>query len=95
VLSEAAAKAPLLVIVEDAQWLGHSTSDVLAFVARRLEYEPIVLLAAIRDGFDSSLEQAGLPPLNLEPLDPDAAGALLDLSARRLKFVDGLLSGQP
>ena len=81
VLSEAAAKTPLLVIAEDAQWLDHSTADVLAFVARRLEYEPIVILAAIREGFDSPLERAGLPPLNLEPLDPDAAGALLDASA--------------
>jgi DNA-binding CsgD family transcriptional regulator len=80
-LSEAAAKTPLLVIAEDAQWLDRSTADVLAFVARRLEYEPIVLLAAIREGFDSPLEQAGLAPLNLEPLDPDAAGALLDSSA--------------
>ena len=81
VLSEAAAKTPLLVIAEDAQWLDHSTADVLAFVARRLEYEPIVLLVAMREGFDGPLEQAGLPPLNLEPLDADAAGALLDSSA--------------
>jgi AAA ATPase domain len=81
VLSEAAAKRPLLVIAEDVQWLDHPTADVLAFVARRLEHEPIVLLAATREGFDSPLEQAGLPPLNLEPLDADAALALLDSSA--------------
>ena len=80
-LSEGAAKTPVLVIAEDAQWLDRSTADVLAFVARRLEYEPIVLLAAIREGFDSPLEQAGLPALNLEPLDPEAASALLDASA--------------
>ena len=71
----------MLVIAEDAQWLDRSTADVLAFVARRLEYQPIVLLAAIREGFDSPLEQVGLPALNLEPLDPEAASALLDASA--------------
>jgi DNA-binding CsgD family transcriptional regulator len=81
VLSDAAAKRPVLVIAEDVQWLDHPTADVLAFVARRLEHEPIVLLAATREGFASPLEQAGLPPLNLEALDPDAAGALLDISA--------------
>ena len=80
-LSEIAAKRPLLVIAEDVQWLDHPTADVLAFVARRLEHEPIVLLAATREGFDSPLEHAGLPPLHLEPLDPDAAGALLDSTA--------------
>jgi DNA-binding NarL/FixJ family response regulator len=80
-LSEAAARTPLLVIAEDAQWLDRSTADVLAFVARRLQYEPIVMLAAIREGFDSPLERAGLPSLQLEPLDPDCARALLDSGA--------------
>ena len=50
-LADAAAGSPLLVVAENAQWLDPSTADVLAFVARRLEFEPIVLLAAIRDGY--------------------------------------------
>ena len=80
-LSEVAADAPLLVIAEDAHWLDRPSSDVLAFVARRLESDPIVLLAAVRDGYWSSLVGAGLPEHRLGALDPAAAAALLDTSA--------------
>ena len=37
-LAESAAQAPVLVTADDAQWLDRSTRDVLAFVARRLEF---------------------------------------------------------
>lgn len=43
-LAGAAAHSPLVLIAEDAQWLDRSTAAVLAFVARRLESEPITLL---------------------------------------------------
>lgn len=77
-LAEAAIQAPVLVIAEDAHWLDRSTADVLAFVARRLEYEPILLLGAIRDGFDSPLAESSLPAIDLKALDAGPAGALLD-----------------
>ena len=77
-LADAAEPAGLLVIAEDAQWLDRSTAEVLAFVARRLEYEPLVLVAAIRDGFESPLSVAGLQELHLEPLDAGESAALLD-----------------
>ena len=83
-LCEVAAERPLLVIVEDAHWLDRPSSDVLAFVARRLESDPIVLLAAVRDGTWSPLVDVGLPELRLGALDPDTAAALLDSSARQL-----------
>jgi predicted ATPase len=60
-VSEVAADAPLLLVVEDAQWLDRPTSDALAFVARRIESDPIVILAAARDGYPSVLVDAGLP----------------------------------
>jgi DNA-binding CsgD family transcriptional regulator len=83
-LSEVAAEAPLLVIAEDAQWLDPATTDVLAFVARRLEADPIVLLAAVRNGYPSPLDNAGLPEYPLGPLDQAAAAELLDSSAEPL-----------
>ena len=49
VLSEAAAGAPLLLIADDAQWLDRPTAAVLAFLARRLDVEPINLLAGLPD----------------------------------------------
>jgi DNA-binding CsgD family transcriptional regulator len=78
--SDAAAQAPLLLLIEDAQWLDPSTAEVLAFVARRLESEPIVLLVAVRDGAQSIFTEAGLPELHLKGLDEVSSIALLSES---------------
>ena len=83
-LSDAAAEAPLLVVVEDAHWLDPASCEVLAFVARRVESDPIAVLAAARDGYASPLVDAGLPELRLAALDPAAAGELLDAAPQRL-----------
>jgi hypothetical protein len=67
----------LLVIAEDAHWLDQPSVNVLSFVARRLESDPIVLLAAIRDGYPTALGAGELPELRLRPLDPQSATKLL------------------
>lgn len=77
-VAEAAARVPVLLVVEDVQWLDRASADVLAFVARRLEFEPVVLLAAVRDGFPTSFDGAGLPELSLGRLSGPEAAALLD-----------------
>ena len=77
-VSEAAASRPLLMMAEDAHWLDRPTADVLAFVGRRIESDPIVLLAALREGYDSPLSQAGLPDLRLDRLSDEASAQLLD-----------------
>ena len=79
-LTEAAANTPLLLITEDVQWLDRPSCDVLAFVARRLESDPIIMVAAGRTDLDSPLGGAGLPELTLEPLGHEASGVLLDAS---------------
>ncbi|GGM22060.1 LuxR family transcriptional regulator [Streptomyces fumigatiscleroticus] len=68
-LAEAAAHRPVLMVVEDAHRLDEASSAVLGFVARRLAGEPLVLLAAMREGYRTPLESAGLPVLRLGPLD--------------------------
>jgi DNA-binding NarL/FixJ family response regulator len=80
-LGEAAADSPLVLIAEDAHWLDRSSADVLAFVARRLESEPIVLIATVRDGMTSRLDDAGLASMTLERLPADVAAELLDAVA--------------
>jgi DNA-binding CsgD family transcriptional regulator len=77
-LSEAAAHAPVLVVAEDAQWLDRPSADVLAFTARRVESDPVIVLAAIRDGYDSPLRCAGLPELDVPGLADEPARQLLD-----------------
>jgi DNA-binding CsgD family transcriptional regulator len=77
-LSEVADSTPVLLVADDAQWLDQSSADVLAFVARRVEHDRIVLVASIRDGFDSPLAAAGLPALRLGGLADRPARELLD-----------------
>src|SRR4051795_10885533 len=79
-VSDVAGDAPVLVVVEDAHWLDRPTADVLAFVARRIESDPVVLLVATRDGYASVLGEAGLPEHRLGGLDDATAAELLDAS---------------
>jgi DNA-binding CsgD family transcriptional regulator len=74
-LSESADEQALLCVVDDAQWLDGASADALAFAARRLEAEGVVLLFAARDGEAPALD--GLRELRLAGLDGDAADALL------------------
>jgi len=74
-LSEAAEERPLLAIVDDAHWLDHASARALAFVARRLLAEQIVLLFATRQ-VDEAL--SGLPELLISPLRHRDARALLE-----------------
>jgi DNA-binding CsgD family transcriptional regulator len=83
-ICEVADSAPLVLIVDDAHWLDRSSVGVLAFVARRLEAEPVALVAAIRTGQATPLDAAGLPSLDLERLSPPAAAELLDQRAPEL-----------
>src|SRR3954467_12228154 len=83
-VSDVAGEAPVLVVVEDAHWLDRPTADVLAFVARRIESDPVVLLVATRDGYASVLGEAGLPEHRLGGLDDAAAAELLDASEPEL-----------
>ncbi|MGD9891624.1 MAG: AAA family ATPase [Dehalococcoidia bacterium] len=80
-LGEAAARVPLLIVADDAHWLDRSTAAVLTFIARRLESEPIVLLVAVRDGFESAFDDVELSEQRIGGLDSDAAAALLDAHA--------------
>ncbi len=85
-VSEVATDAPLLLVAEDAQWLDRPTSEVLAFIARRIESDPIILLVATRDGYPSVLGGAGLPEHRLGGLDDATARALLDAVVPKLSL---------
>ena len=80
-LSEAVAKRQLLFLVDDAQWLDTPSSEVLGFVARRLELEPVIVLFAVRDGIPSVVDESGLPEIRLDSLDEASSRALLELTA--------------
>ncbi|MEY2580583.1 MAG: hypothetical protein QOE09_432 [Ilumatobacteraceae bacterium] len=80
-LADAASQSPLLLTVDDAQWLDRATANVLSFVARRLSKDPIVMLIACRDHADDVFDRSGLGDLRLGPLNDFVAAALLDAHA--------------
>jgi DNA-binding CsgD family transcriptional regulator len=83
-LVDAAAERPLLVVAEDLQWLDPGTIGVLRFIARRLEHDPIGLLATARDDGPDPLAGAAAWVLELEPLGADDSRRLLTSAAPKL-----------
>jgi DNA-binding CsgD family transcriptional regulator len=75
-LSDLAEDAPLLVLVDDAQWLDRESAAALLFAARRLAEEAVVLVFAVRAG-EGAFPETGLPELRPAPLDDRDAAALL------------------
>jgi hypothetical protein len=81
-LSDAAQERPMLCVLDDAQWLDHASAQALAFVARRLQAESVVMLFAARA---PTAELMGLPELVVEGLDDaDARGLLASVIPGRL-----------
>ena len=80
-LADAAAGQPLLVVAEDLQWLDPATIGVLRFVGRRLEHDPVVLLATTRDDEPDPLQGAAGYVLDLEPLGADDSHRLVSYVA--------------
>ena len=83
-ICDLADSTPLVLIVDDAQWLDRSTLSIVAFIGRRLEAEHVALVAAARSGQSALLDDARLPTLDLERLSATAAAVLLDRQAPEL-----------
>ncbi|MGW3955960.1 LuxR C-terminal-related transcriptional regulator [Streptomyces sp. NPDC004752] len=76
-LRRTADDGPVLVVIDDVQWIDRASGDVLAFVARRLRGLPVDLLVASREGGAHALDRHGLVRRRVEALDGPAATALL------------------
>ncbi|WP_203883517.1 helix-turn-helix transcriptional regulator [Planotetraspora kaengkrachanensis] len=74
-LSELARRQPVLILLDDAQWIDPESASCLAFVARRLRTEPIALVATDHGPADG--RWSGVDGLHVEPLDEAAACAYL------------------
>jgi DNA-binding CsgD family transcriptional regulator len=84
VLREASALGPLLIALDDVQWLDVSTAGALEFAIRRLEGEPIGWLVAMRGsgstlplGIARALPEGRVTRLSIEPLRLDDLAELL------------------
>ena len=80
-LTDAATRRGILIVVDDAQWLDDETANVLGFVARRLYADRIGLLVAMHDTGERHLAFDGLPSITLDALSEDASIDLLESAA--------------
>lgn len=86
-LRVAAGAGPLLVAVDDIQWLDASSALALAFAARRVRGDPIAFLFSMRTGHAvTTLGLERLPPGELSEIDigPVSLGALHQLLTNSL-----------
>ena len=75
-LAAAAEDTPLLVLVDDGQWLDAASRDALTFAARRMASDPVVVILAARDGERLPFDPPGIETLVLGGLPRDEAAAL-------------------
>jgi DNA-binding CsgD family transcriptional regulator len=76
-LAAAARAGPLLVVIDDAQWLDDASASSIAFALRRLDADDIAVLVGLRSGVvGGGFDVAGLPVLELARLSPADALAL-------------------
>ncbi|MEU2227590.1 AAA family ATPase [Streptomyces sp. NPDC018347] len=78
-LSRASRERPLLLIVDDVQWLDLCTLDALTFAARRVAGDGIVILTAARTDQVPGRLGSGFRRLVVPALGARAAARLLDL----------------
>jgi DNA-binding CsgD family transcriptional regulator len=71
------ATRPLLLVVDDLQWVDRASAGVLSFVARRLNVGDVAFLGAARSEGDNPFDATNVPELTVSPLDEDAAAQLL------------------
>jgi DNA-binding CsgD family transcriptional regulator len=87
VLRDLAREAPLVVAVDDLQWLDTSTMRLLSFAARRLDDHPVTMVLTVRGppfgadplGLDRAFGADAFLRLHLEGLAVDEIGDLLEL----------------
>lgn len=87
-LAGAATDAPLVTVIDDAQWLDPESGTVLAFAARRLQAEGVVMLFAARDVDEDQRWLTGLPELKISRLWGSDAARLLSLATSGLVSPD-------
>ncbi len=76
-LAAAAESNPLLVLVDDVQWLDCATTEALLFATRRLVRDSAAIVFAVRDGEGRGFDPPGIDRLELAGLTADEAASLL------------------
>ncbi|UQU68253.1 LuxR family transcriptional regulator [Couchioplanes caeruleus] len=97
-LSAAAQSGPLLVVVDDLQWLDASSREAVLFAGRRLQADGIALLLATRSASDTAELRAphiALSGLSLEEVDTLARATLTATPAGTAARLHAATAGNP
>jgi len=87
-LADVAAQQPVLLVVDDVQWLDRPSQEVLTFVARRVSGGPIAIVGTVRKGHACPFATAGLTVLDVLGLDDESARGVLSANAGDLGHAD-------
>lgn len=94
-IAAAGEHAPLVLLIDDAQWLDEASCSALAFALRRLPDEPVVAIITERTGVPSRFDNAGFETIEVKGLTVDDALAMLgpgtdrDVAQRCVDAADG------
>jgi len=77
-LSRLAAQAPVLVVIDDVQWVDRTSCDVLSFVGRRLAGDPVTLVISGRESENTPKSGGVFRELRLRPLNASDSNCLLE-----------------
>ena len=99
-VAAAAEQKPVLLLVDDVQWIDRASAVVFGFIARRVTGHPIGVVMSCRTGSETFLDRRGLTEQLVEPLDVYASEHLIDdrfphLSPRTRQRVLDLAQGNP
>jgi hypothetical protein len=99
-LAEISSRRPVLVAADDVQWLDRPSQDALAFLARRVSQDRVVVIAAVRKGHPGPFAASGLDELDVGGLDDASAREVLTahaagLSAAAQERILGVALGNP
>jgi DNA-binding CsgD family transcriptional regulator len=100
VLAAAADHRPLVILVDDFQWLDTESAQILLFVARRLFDEPLAMALAVRAEPDVAIPDTGLPMLSLPALSAEECAQLVaamneSVSPQKLTALVASTGGNP
>jgi DNA-binding CsgD family transcriptional regulator len=100
VLTAAADQSPLVILVDDFQWLDAESAQILLFVARRLSDEPLAMVLAVRAEPNVAMPDTGLPILSLTGLSTEECAQLatalnVTVSPQKLTSLVSSTGGNP
>jgi DNA-binding CsgD family transcriptional regulator len=82
-LAAHAEQVPVLVVIDDAQWVDESSLGAILFAARRLFADALALVITTRPDDGVTLRHTALPTIELQRLDRETAAAVLEHHAAR------------